>query len=820
MKKIILCAAALLTSACITAEKSAQTAQERGVEQEQPSQKNDKGHQHGAGYHQHKLATKVNKGDRAGHVMKDPIPAEQIPPAPILTVAQALDSIKLQPGFVLENVVSEPNVFNPVAMTFDGNGRMWVCEMTTYMPTVYGEGEDAKEGNIVVLTDTNGDGTADKRTVFIDNIDMPRAVAMVKGGILYADQNKLYFAEVKEGLTLGKHDVVDPTYAQGGTLEHKTNALLHGIDNWYYNAKSWKKYKTIPLNEEIPAGGKEIYRNQYWKLVIARSDYRGQWGLSMDDFGRLYHNGNSSPASGEFLRPGALIQNPDYQAKMSANKIGGHRVYPIRMNPGVNRGYLKGTLVAQGEHKGKLVNFTAASGNEVYRGDNFPSAFYGASFTPEPAANLISARYIVETDGKLSGQAIYPQQEILASTDERFRPVNLYTAPDGSMYIIDMYHGILQHKDYLTTYLNRQIISRALDKNNNTMGRIYRLRWQKNPLSPQPKLRSLSADELVPFLAHNNGWWRDTTRRLLTEKNDESVAAAITELIKNSKDQRVIVNALWTLHALNHVSLDLVNYALTLPETKIKVNAIAIADKLSAKEQLVFAKTMKDLANSNYEVALQIALSSADIRTDDTLDALKIVLETYGDKPLVHDVVLSGLTGRKEAFLQLIGDFHHKPFLNKLANVGVDIKEKSSRDQLSLVGQRLYDLGKKNYLGKAVCSGCHGDSGEGIKGMGAPFIDSEWVLESKEQLAKVLLHGLMGPITVNRRKWRTTAVMPGSASRTDITDEDLAAIATYIRNSWGNAADIGGEVSVDLIKKVRKETQDRTMPYTAQDIDK
>ena len=302
---------------------------------------------------------------------------------------------------------------------------------------------------------------------------------------------------------------------------------MYGLDNWYYNTKSNKRYKAIPLDAEIPNNSKEIYRNKYWKMVKGITERRGQWGLSMDDYGRLYHNGNSSPASGEFLRPGSLLKNPGFSPKMKANKIGSNRVYPIRINPGVNRGYLSRSLVNDGPDKHKLKSFTAASGNVVYRGDNFPEKFYGMSITPEPAGNLISARKIIEKESKLSGKEIYHRTELVASTDERFRPVNLYTAPDGTLYIVDMYHGIIQHRVYVTEYLEKQILSRELDKHNNTMGRIYRLRWKGKEAGIQPQLQHLAPTQLVPFLAHDNGWWRDTARRLIVESADKTVTNTI-----------------------------------------------------------------------------------------------------------------------------------------------------------------------------------------------------------------------------------------------------------------------------------------------------
>jgi len=757
----------------------------------------------------------AQKGDRKGHNMKDPIPADQIPAAPVLSVDKAMKSIKLQEGFTLEAVASEPNIFSPVSLVFDGDGRMWVCEMNTYMPDVDGKGEEVPKGNIAVLEDTNGDGKVDKRTVFLDNVILPRTITLVKGGILYADHTKLYFAEVLDGLKLGKHEVVDPLYAKGGSLEHKPNTMLYGLDNWYYNAKSDKKYKTLPLDAAIPAGSSEIYRSKYWKLVRGKSDYRGQWGLSMDDYGRLYHNGNNSPAAGEYLRPGSLMKNPGYRGKMGSSRIGGSGVYSIRINPGVNRGYMKNTLIGSGANKGKLKNFTAASGNTVYRGDNFPANFYGMSLTPEPAGNLISARTIVEKEGSLGGKEIFPKAEILASTDERFRPVNLYTAPDGSLYIVDMYHGILQHKVFVTSYLRKQILNRGLDKNNNTMGRIYRLRWQAKKAGAQPKLSKLKSAQLVKHLAHANGWWRDTARRLIIESGDKSVTPAIVALIKESKDHRAQINALWTLEGLNAVSIDVVKAALASKHVKVKVNAIAVGENLPSSASKEMASLLVQNATNNYEVALQVALSAGAVQDSQSLVALKTVLDKFSSKKYIREAAISGLTGRETEFRELIGDYKDKKFMGMLSKVGVKKKVVDGRKKLDSKGKKIFDAGKELYHGRATCFGCHSPKGEGMPNMGPPLVKSEWVTGSQERLAKVMLHGLMGPIKVNNKVYKTPMIMPGLGANASFKDSDLAAIATYIRNEWGNTA---GVVKASVFKTVREQTKARNTPYNAKDL--
>lgn len=761
----------------------------------------------------HGAEVSKNKGDRKGHDMTAPIAAKDIPPAPLLTVKQSISSIEVQPGFVLENVAAEPLVASPIDIAFDPDGRIWVAEMLTFMPDLDGNNEEVPEGNIAVLQDTDGDGKVDKRTVLLDDVVLPRTVVMVKGGILYADQQQLYFAEVLKGDKLGLHEVVDPTYAKGGNVEHKPNGMLYGLDNWYYNSKSNRKYRVLGLNAAIPKNAKEIYRNKYWKMVVAVTDSRGQWGISSDDYGRLYHNGNSSPAQGEYLRPGALMKNSGYQKPVKANNIGTKRVYPIRINPGVNRAYLPNTLIENGVNKGKLAKFTAASGNQLYRGDQFPEDFYGVSFTPEPAANLISARKVVELEGVLDGVELYPQAEILASTDERFRPVNLNTAPDGSLYIVDMYHGVIQHKEFLSSYLREQYESRGLDKNNREMGRIYRLRWKDNALGKQPNMSQQKPSEWVKHLSHQNAWWRDMARQLIVQQGDLSVVPAIIHIVKNSPDHRARINALWTLEGLNGLNFEVIKVALLDEHTKVKVSAIELSTRLPVADHKLIADHLTTLALNSYEIAIQVAVIAGEIQSPKSLFVLKEILIKYADQPWINEAAISGLAGREEEFKTLLSGFDNSEFIAMLDSVGKEDVINSNVLNLPDYQQDSYNRGKVLFDGKAACFGCHGQDGKGIDNMGPTLKDSEWVNESEQRLAKILMHGLMGPIKVNKVQYDISMIMPGFSS--NLNDQELADISTYIRNNWGNTA---SRVSRGVFETLRKETSGRQLPYTEKEL--
>ncbi|WP_027329286.1 PVC-type heme-binding CxxCH protein [Marinimicrobium agarilyticum] len=760
------------------------------------------------------------KGDRDGHEMRDVIPKRDIPSAPILNVEQALERFQVQPGFVIEPVAAEPSVFNPVALAFDARGRMWVAEMTTYMPDVLGTGEMEPNGNIAVLEDTNGDGEVDKRTVFLSDIVLPRTVSIVEGGIFYADQSALYFAEVREEdgrLSPGLHEVVDAEYAKGGSVEHKPNAMLYGMDHWYYNARSDRKYQVLPHESVVPSGAEEIYRNPYWKLVRARTEYRGQWGLSMDDYGRLYHNGNSSPIHGEYLLPGALRRNPGYWPDAAAHPIGGHQVHPARMNPGVNRGYMEGVLVPDGPDRGKLVNFTAASGSLVYRGSNFPPEYYGMALTPEPAANLVTARRILEREGLLAGEPLFPGQELLTSTDERFRPVNLYNAPDGTLYLVDMYHGILQHREFLTSYLAAQIADRELDKNNNTMGRIYRLRWRQTPAAEVSDLTRLSPDQWVPLLGHPNAWHRDTARRLLVHHGPTpDLVTALKKQLRGSKRPFAIINILWTLRGLNAIDLATVKRFIQHEHDWVAITAAAVGEALPPAERKAYRKQLMKMAKSGYPRALQAAVSVAAI--EGGFDISRFVLKHYETQPYGRAAVVSGLGTEAGAFIASLekGDVDEQTeYL--LNNLGKRQRDESNRAQLSAEGQTLYDLGKQLFNGKAACASCHGSHGNGQDGVAPTLWETRWVRDP-QRMVRVMLHGLKGPIMVGPFEWSTPNVMPGFAARPDISDKELAAVATYIRNSWGNAEDTNGGLEGSTVTEIREATEGRSEPYTAKDF--
>lgn len=750
----------------------------------------------------------AQNGDRKGHTMIDRVPKELIPPAPYLNQADALKSFKIAQGFVLEPLTAEESLTSPVALAFDADGRAWVVEMTQYMVDLDGNHENKPTGRIKVLEDTTGDGFLDKVTIFMDKLVLPRALSVTSDGLLYTSGDTLYFTK-RDGLKpTGKATIIDKDYAKGGNAEHKANGLLYGRDNWYYNAKSAKRYRRV---------------NGKW--ISQKTDFRGQWGIAQDDAGRLYHNNNSTILVGDQFRPNFFTQHPNYSPKVRAShRVGSNSVYPIRVNPGLNRAYMKGTLGA--DHK--LVNATAAAGMTIYRGDNFPAEYNGRGFTSEPGGNLVKM-IDIKRDGSNKPIGAHPlgKEEFLASTDEWFRPVNVYTGPDGTLWMIDMYFGLLQHKAYMTSYLRKQYSSRDLDKLQPNNGRLYRIRFAANKASKPLKLSGKSMEHLIPALAHPNGTTRDTAQRLiverLTDASNKNINDDIThwnkyirKAVGANPSTQLKLRGLWISEALQNVSNVFLKECLASKNSDVVSSALELAHYADNSENAhILTMTPTSQVLHSYLFAL------GKIGSKQSHNKAISLIEKNGKTALVREAYISGLglNAKQVVNTAPIKDKNLQKLI-KAAVAASGETTKTTGPKLTAAEQKVHNHGKALYIGAAACAGCHAPSGDGIPNLAPPLVPSDWITGNKERLLKVVLHGLKGPISVNKEKYNLPAVMPGIGQRPDLKDADIASILTYLRNE--NAKKHGKKgvaITAADVKKVRAATTARNSnPYTDKEL--
>jgi len=592
----------------------------------------------------------AQQGDEADETQAPVVPKEKIPPAPVLPPSEALKSFKLQPGFRIELIASEPLVHDPVQIAFDPDGRLWVLEMRGFMPNLEGTGELEKVGSVAVLEDTDGDRTMDKRTVFLDELVMPRALALARGGALIAEPPNLWFCQDTDGdgtcdkKTLIANDYAteaDPKFGLKANVEHSANGLLWALDNWIYSAN----YTTR-------------FRNTDGTWQRDPTEFRGQWGISQDDFGRLVYNSNSDPLRIDLVPSGYLGRNPEYRgaAGLNVQPFKDQAVWPVRVNPGVNRGYQRGQLRSDGT----LATFTAACGPLVYRGDNFPDEFRGNVFVCEPAGNLVRRNVLAEQNLQITARNPYDKAEFLASIDERFRPVHLANGPDGCLYIADFYRGIIQHRIYVTTYLRNQIFDRGLEKPT-SLGRIYRVVHESKKPGPKPALSKTGSDELVKQLLHPNGWWRDTAQRLLVERNDPAVVASLKQLVtsgfgslKRPSDALGRLHALWVLEGTRQLDAATLKAALSDTHPKVRAAAIRVAEPLLGSQPELFAELLKRADDSEPDVQLQLAFTLGQIKDRRAEEAMAKIALKGADNLYLRDAILSGLGGRELEFLDFL----------------------------------------------------------------------------------------------------------------------------------------------------------------------
>ena len=550
-------------------------------------------------------------------------------PAP-LSPEEALKSFRLPPGFRIELVASEPMIEAPVAISFDEQGRMFVVEMRGYMRDMEGTTEKEPLGRIALLTDTNGDGRMDKASAFLDNLVMPRGVMAVKGGAFVAEPPNLFFCRDTKGNGIADEKTLVATDfgTFGGQPEHMANTPTWAMDNRVYAAGYSTSFKLT---------------NGAWQKGPGLG--RGQWGLSQDDAGRLFYNYNSDLLRTDLLPAAAYARNPLLRDALGINNkvIKEQSVYPSHPTPGVNRGYDTKTLRADGT----LANATSTCGASIYRGDAFPAEFRGNAFIPEPSSNLVKRVIITEKDGLLTGTNAYEEKEFLTSTDERFRPVMTATGPDGALYIVDLYRGMLQHPGFLTHYLIANIKARKLETPIN-QGRIWRIVRDDQAAPKTTKIPAAVADR-VKLLTHPNGWVRDSAQRLLVESADVAAAAPLRTLLADAQAPATArLQALWSLDGLASARAE--DVRLALKDTDAQVRAAAI--RIAPAEMLPELCTIKDEKEILVLAHLAIRLSGAHLPDADK--AVAELLVAHGDNALVREGALTGARGREVALAKAV----------------------------------------------------------------------------------------------------------------------------------------------------------------------
>lgn len=481
----------------------------------------------------------------------------------------------------------------------------------------------------------------DKRTIFAEGLVLARAIKILERGVLVGEPPNVWLMRDTNGdLRIDSKELVTNRYGRREVdPQNNANGFYWALDNRMYTA-----------------GQSEIQlRLKNGAFEIQRTLPRGQWGVSQDDGGRVYRNTNESALHVDLVATAYYARNPNllrtrgsYERLASLNEDL-NIVWPVRPNPGTNRAYQTGI----DRPDGTLAKFTAVCSPLVYRGDRLPAELTGNVFVAEPAANLVS-RIALEDDGRgLRARKAYERGEFLASTDERFRPVYLSDAPDGTLYIVDLYRGVIEHRISLTEYLRDQILTRKLERPLG-LGRIYRV-VHETTRRDTASLFTTTAPQLVEMLSHANGWRRDTAQRLLVERGERAVIPALVKLAEGAKDWRTRLHALWTLDGLDGIEPALVIRALEDASRDVRASAIRIAERwLGEPNHPIATAVLERIEDRDWAVRHQLAASVGMLPAGVREAAASSLLRRHEDDPVTLDATLSGLRGSEMVVLESV----------------------------------------------------------------------------------------------------------------------------------------------------------------------
>ncbi|WP_157899019.1 DUF7133 domain-containing protein [Luteitalea pratensis] len=755
-------------------------------------------------------------GDRASIDTAPPPAHWKIPPAPVRSPDESMRMMDLQPGFRIELVASEPLVQDPIAFAFDHRNQLWVLEWPSYNWPLHDvlpglEPQPTPVSRLVVLKDTDGDGRMDTRTVFAQ-MDWPRGIQLVDGGVLVFALPEIVVLRDTDG-----DDKADLREVLQGGLPIPVNPHLAPsspswtLDNWTYG---------LQVDQRLRLAGDTT-------LKVPSGRLAGQWGMSHDDFGRLFFSYNQDHIRGSLVPAAYATRNPHYTASAGVDvRVGmDNDVWPHAITPGVNRR-------AQLRDDGRLAAFTANAAPSVYRGDQFPEAYRGNVFVGESAGRLIRRSVLTERDGIITGKNAYAEREFLFSHDERFRPVFSATGPDGALYVADMYRGIIEGHIFMTTFLRNQIVERGLQHPFGGMGRIYRIVHEGRPLGTLPTIAPGNVAAWVPVLAHPNGHWRDMAQRMLVASRSKAVVPAVRTLAMSHEDPRVRLHGLWTLEGLGGADDDLVRARLTDTSPHVRIAALRVAEgRLPAAAMRRAVMALAD--DSDVSVRRQVLYTLGASDASDVGDARMRLLRRDVAAPFVIDAFMSGLAGREAQTLDTVVRSpswasdrpEHRALVTALAtaisNEGraeqvAALRRLSSESNAGVPWQReavlegvqasnrarqpattaapprdaataaLVEQGRAAY---ALCAACHQADGRGLPSLAPPLAGSPRVTGPPDALVDIVLRG--------RDEDPAYPSMPPLAA---LPDDQLSAILTYVRQAWGNAAPA---ISADAVRARR-----------------
>ncbi len=532
------------------------------------------------------------------------------------SVTQGSDDFRIDPGFRIEVVASDPMISAPIAMAFDENGRLFVVELRASQP------RSANLGRVRMLENLNDDGVFQNSTIYADGLGWPSAVACYAGGIFVAAApDILYLKDTKaDGIADARQAVLN---GFGGTNTLTPDFLPHNF-NWGPDNRIYGASGGIGGDIGSNGGGPRVqlaYADFSFdpKTLQFRAEAGpSESGLCFDSYGRRFTSSYVRPLMFPMYELRYTERNP-YYAKppaLVASTDPWTSVYEYGTQP---RG-------ANGRPATNFVTTTKmrnARGSVVYRGRAFPTNYLNNVFIPDAQAHIIRRLVLDENGLAITAQrpADEPTTEFLMSKDPSFRPVQVINGPDGALYVADIRDG-------------------------NERGRIYRIVPARQKRSKVPQLGKAKTYDLVSTMAQGDGWHRDTASRLIYERNDSAAPALLRGTLVHSRLPQARVCALEALAGLGALNETDLIQGLGDAEPEVRERAIMLSEtqfKRGEASDALWGQFRGLSQDPVLGVRYQLAFTLGEVQGPQKATLLGTILARDLNNPWVQNAVLSSV---------------------------------------------------------------------------------------------------------------------------------------------------------------------------------
>ncbi|MFK7922490.1 MAG: PVC-type heme-binding CxxCH protein [Bacteroidia bacterium] len=674
----------------------------------------------------------------------------------------ALDKLSVPDGYQIELFASEEefnDLANPVQISFDNKGRLWVAVMPTYPH--WKPGDPKPDDKLIILEDTDGDGKADKQTTFADGLHIPVGFEFAPEGVYVSQGTNLILLTDTDG-----DDKADKQeILLSGFDDHDTHHVISAFCADPSGAIYMGEGVFLHTNVETPYGpvrgtngGFYRYSPQRRHLErVAQIPIPNPWGIAFDQWGQNFFAETSGPDV-RWMLPGSVKSLYGVSHHKSFNLIeDAHRVRPT-------------------------------SGLEFVSSRHFPEEVQGDLLINNDIGFLGMKQHQMMDSG--TGYMTKHRQDLVVGTDPNFRPVDMEFAPDGSLYLIDWHNVLIGHMQH-----------NARDPlRDHKHGRIYRITYPSRPLVEPAEIVGASIETLLDNLKLPEYRSRYRSRRELRGRDSKEVLGQLDTWVasidrENPENEGQLLEALWVSWSMNAVDQDLLRQLLKAKDYRVRAAAVR-----------VLRYTGHLFTDRDELLTVAAADESGRVRME------AVVYASWLPKASGESVLAEAAKKPLDEWLKPV----HQTAMAHLNGVSLNEKKEAETLNTKLKGADLasFKLGKEIYSRDGYCQTCHQADGKGLSASQfPPLAGTKWVLEDKERLIKIALNGLMGPIEVAGKTY--PGQVPMTPYRGLLNDKEMAGVLTYVRNSFGNEASVVTEAEV---AKVREATKDFKGYYNVNDL--